>query len=336
MAILITGGAGYIGSHACLEFVRVGLDVVVVDNLSNSFEEAIRRVEALAGATIPFHRVDIRDREGLEAVFRSAEIEAVMHFAGLKAVGESVAQPLRYYDNNVTGTVVLLEVMRQFGVRTMVFSSSATVYGDPKTVPVREHFPLSATNPYGRSKLFIEDMLRDLHRAEPGWDMALLRYFNPSGADASGRIGEDPNGIPNNLVPYVAQVAVGKLDEVPVHGGDYPTRDGTGIRDYIHVTDLVIGHLMALEKLQTHPGLVTYNLGTGRGCSVLEVLAAFGRACGKPINHRIGPRRPGDAAESWSDPSLAKAELGWVATRGLDEMCADVWRWQSANPRGYQ
>ena len=336
MAIMITGGAGYIGSHACLELIRAGLDVVVVDNLSNSSEMAVRRVEALAGTTIPFHRVDIRDRGGLESVFRSARIDSVMHFAGLKAVGESVAQPLRYYDNNITGTIVLLELMRQFEIRTLVFSSSATVYGDPKSVPVREHFPLSATNPYGRSKLFIEDMLRDLGRAEPGWDIALLRYFNPSGADPSGQIGEDPNGIPNNLVPYIAQVAVGKLVQLTVHGGDYPTRDGTGIRDYIHVTDLVIGHLKALEKLRSHPGLVTYNLGTGQGSSVLEVIAAFGRASGKPIKYQIGPRRPGDAAESWADPSLAKTELGWVATRGLDEMCADVWRWQSGNPRGYE
>jgi UDP-glucose 4-epimerase len=336
MAILITGGAGYIGSHACLELLRTGHEVVVVDNLSNSFQESLARVEALAGGVIPFHRVDIRDRRGLEGVFRSAKIDSVMHFAGLKAVGESVAQPLRYYDNNITGTIVLLEVMRQFEVRTLVFSSSATVYGDPTSVPVREGFPLSATNPYGRSKLFIEDMLRDLHRAEPGWNIALLRYFNPSGADVSGRIGEDPSGIPNNLVPYVAQVAVGKLAEVPIHGGDYPTRDGTGIRDYIHVTDLVIGHLQALEKLKSRPGLVTYNLGTGRGSSVLDVIRAFERASGKPIKYRIGPRRPGDAAESWADPSLAKAELGWVATRGLDEMVADVWRWQEGNPRGFQ
>lgn len=335
MAILITGGAGYIGSHACLEMVRAGLSPVVVDNLSNSHEEAMTRVEALAGAKIPFYRVDIRDRAGLERVFATHAIDAVMHFAALKAVGESVAQPLRYYDNNITGTLVLLEVMRQAKVKTMVFSSSATVYGDPATVPVLEHFPLAATNPYGRSKLFIEDMLRDLVRAESGWNIALLRYFNPSGADRSGRIGEDPNGIPNNLVPYIAQVAVGKLASLPVHGGDYPTRDGTGIRDYIHVTDLVIGHLLALKKLASRPGLVTYNLGTGRGSSVLEVIAAFERASGRPIHHQIGPRRPGDAAESWADPSLARAELGWVATRTLDDMCADVWRWQSGNPNGY-
>jgi UDP-glucose 4-epimerase len=336
MSILITGGAGYIGSHACLELLRAGSDVVVVDNLSNSSETAVRRVEELSGRALPFHRIDIRDRAGMESVFRTGAIDSVMHFAGLKAVGESVAQPLRYYDNNITGTIVLLELMRQFEVRTLVFSSSATVYGDPRRVPVQEHFPLSATNPYGRSKLFIEDMLRDLHRAEPGWDMALLRYFNPSGADLSGRIGEDPNGIPNNLVPYIAQVAVGKLSQLTVHGGDYPTRDGTGIRDYIHVTDLVIGHLKALEKLRSHPGLVTYNLGTGRGSSVLEVIKSFEYASGRPIAYRLGPRRPGDAAESWADPTLAQKELGWVATRGLDDMCADVWRWQEANPRGYR
>jgi UDP-glucose 4-epimerase len=335
MAILITGGAGYIGTHACLELIRAGHEIVVIDNLSNSHETAIERVEELAGRRIAFTRGDIRDRAALERVFREYEIEAVMHFAGLKAVGESVGQPLRYYDNNINGTVVLLEVMRAHGVKTMVFSSSATVYGDPKSVPVKEDSPLSATNPYGRSKLFIEDMLRDLIRAEPDWRLALLRYFNPTGADTSGRIGEDPNGIPNNLVPYIAQVAVGKLEELPVYGSDYPTRDGTGVRDYIHVTDLVIGHLRALEKLKSGPGLVTYNLGTGRGSTVLEVIAAFERASGRKIRYRIAPRRPGDAAEAWADPSLARTELGWVTTRDLNQMCEDVWRWQSRNPAGY-
>ncbi|MFN0181827.1 MAG: UDP-glucose 4-epimerase GalE [Gemmatimonadales bacterium] len=335
MAILITGGTGYIGSHACLELIRAGREIVAIDNLSNSHRASLERVEKMVGQKIPFHQVDIRDRAGLEGVFRSTPIESVIHFAGLKAVGESVGQPLRYYDNNINGTLVLLETMRQFGVRTMVFSSSATVYGDPKTVPVREEFPLSATNPYGRSKLFIEDMLRDLARAEPNWDIAVLRYFNPTGADVSGLIGEDPNGIPNNLVPYIAQVAVGTLDQVSVYGGDYPTRDGTGVRDYIHVTDLVAGHLKALDKLAGHPGLVTYNLGTGRGYTVLEMLAAFGRAVGRPIRHRIEPRRPGDAAESWADPTRAKTELGWVAERDLDVMCADVWRWQKKNPGGF-
>jgi len=335
MAILITGGAGYIGSHAVLELLRGGFDVVVVDNLSNSHEAAIHRVAELAGKPVPFHKVDIRDREALDRVFGTAPIEAVMHFAGLKAVGESVGQPLRYYDNNIFGTIVLLEVMKKHGVRTLVFSSSATVYGDPASVPITEDFPLSAVNPYGRSKLFIEDMLRDLCRAEPEWQIALLRYFNPSGADPSGRIGEDPNGIPNNLVPYIAQVAVGRLPELAVYGSDYPTRDGTGVRDYIHVVDLVLGHIKALEKLATRPGLVTYNLGTGRGYSVLEMVEAFGRAAGRPIKHRLAPRRPGDAAECWSDASRAERELGWRATRGLDEMCRDVWRWQSNNPKGY-
>ncbi len=335
MAILITGGAGYIGSHAALELLRRGFDVVVVDNLSNSHEAAIDRVAELAVRPVPFHRVDIRDRAALDQVFRTAPIDAVMHFAGLKAVGESVGQPLRYYDNNISGTIVLLEVMKQHGVRTLVFSSSATVYGDPASVPITEDFPLSAVNPYGRSKLFIEEMLRDLCRAEPEWRVALLRYFNPSGADPSGRIGEDPNGIPNNLVPFIAQVAVGRLPEVAVFGTDYPTRDGTGVRDYIHVVDLVVGHIKALEKLAVGPGLVSYNLGTGRGYSVLEMIEAFGRAAGKSIRYRLAPRRPGDAAECWSDASRAERELGWRATHGLDDMCRDVWRWQSNNPNGY-
>jgi UDP-glucose 4-epimerase len=305
--------------------------------LSNSHVEALDRVQTLAGKSLAFSKTDIRDRPGLEEVFGRHTIDAVMHFAGLKAVGESVAQPLKYYDNNIIGTVALLETMRKHRCGTMVFSSSATVYGDPTSVPIREDFPLSAVNPYGRSKLFIEEMLRDLVRAEPGqWDVAILRYFNPSGADPSGQIGEDPNGIPNNLVPYIAQVAIGKLAEITVHGNDYPTRDGTGVRDYIHVVDLVLGHLKALEKLATHPGLVTYNLGTGRGNSVLEVIEAFSRASGRHIPFRIGPRRPGDAAEAWSDPTLAKQELGWVARRGLDAMCADVWAWQQKNPSGYR
>ena len=335
MAILITGGAGYIGSHTCLELLRAGRDVVVVDNLSNSHQASLTRVAELAGKPIPFHRVDIRDREGMGRVFRSASIESVIHFAGLKAVGESVAKPLHYYDNNISGTVVLLETMREAGVKDLVFSSSATVYGDPTSVPIREDFPLSAVNPYGRSKLFIEEMLRDLVRAEPEWQIAVLRYFNPSGADPSGRIGEDPNGVPNNLVPYIAQVAVGKLAELQIFGSDYPTRDGTGVRDYIHVTDLAIGHLRALDKLAARPGLVTYNLGTGRGYSVKEMVDAFARAAGRPIRYTMAPRRPGDAAECWADPTLARKELQWEATRTLDDMCRDVWRWQSANPNGF-
>jgi UDP-glucose 4-epimerase len=336
MRILVTGGAGYIGSHTCVELLQAGYDVVVVDNLSNSKEEALRRVDAIAGKRVEFHKVDLLDEAGLEAVFDRGPVEAVVHFAGLKAVGESVAQPLRYYHNNVTGTLVLLKVMAAHGVKDIVFSSSCTVYGDPHKVPITEDFPLSTTNPYGHTKLIIEDILRDVQAADPSWNAALLRYFNPVGAHASGRIGEDPNGIPNNLVPYIAQVTVGRLGKLSVFGGDYPTPDGTGVRDYIHVVDLAIGHLKALEKLRQKPGVVTYNLGTGQGCSVLEVLAAFERASGRAIPYQIVRRRPGDVALTYADPSKANRELGWRAVRGLDEMCADVWRWQSNNPNGYE
>jgi UDP-glucose 4-epimerase len=336
MRILVTGGAGYIGSHTCVELLQAGYDVVVVDNLSNSKEEALRRVDAIAGKRVEFHKVDLLDEAGLEAVFDRGPVEAVVHFAGLKAVGESVAQPLRYYHNNVTGTLVLLKVMAAHGVKDIVFSSSCTVYGDPHKVPITEDFPLSTTNPYGHTKLIIEDILRDVQAADPSWNAALLRYFNPVGAHASGRIGEDPNGIPNNLVPYIAQVAVGRLGKLSVFGGDYPTPDGTGVRDYIHVVDLAIGHLKALQKLRQKPGVVTYNLGTGQGCSVLEVLAAFERASGRAIPYQIVRRRPGDVALTYADPSKANRELGWRAVRGLDEMCADVWRWQSNNPNGYE
>ncbi len=335
MKILTTGGAGYIGSHTCLELLQAGHEVVAVDNLSNSKVESLKRVQEIAGRPLSFYRVDLLDRTALASVFRSHEIEAVLHFAGLKAVGESVRIPLRYYHNNITGTVILCEVMKEFGVKTVVFSSSATVYGNPPTVPITEDFPVSPTNPYGRTKLIIEEILRDLQAADSGWRIALLRYFNPVGAHESGRIGEDPNGIPNNLFPYIAQVAVGKLKELEVFGNDYPTPDGTGVRDYIHVVDLARGHLRALEKIGTGPGLVTYNLGTGRGYSVLEAIAAFSQACGKPIPHRIVDRRPGDVASSYADPALARRELGWQATRGLAEMCADAWRWQSGNPAGY-
>lgn len=335
MKILTTGGAGYIGSHTCLELLQAGHEVVAVDNLSNSKAESLRRVQEIAGRSLSFYRADLLDRTALAAVFRRHEIEAVLHFAGLKAVGESIRIPLRYYHNNITGTVTLCEVMKEFGVKTMVFSSSATVYGNPRTVPITEDFPVSPTNPYGRTKLMIEEILRDLQAADSGWRIALLRYFNPVGAHESGRIGEDPTGIPNNLFPYVAQVAVGKLKELEVFGNDYPTPDGTGIRDYIHVVDLARGHLRALENLRTGPGLVTYNLGTGRGYSVLEAIAAFSKACGKPIPHRIVGRRPGDVPSSYADPTLARRELGWKATRGLTEMCADAWRWQSGNPAGY-
>jgi len=339
MRILVTGGAGYIGSHTCVELLNAGYEVVIVDNLSNSKLEAVRRLEAIAGKPVEFHQVDLLDEPALDAVFRRGPVEAVIHFAGFKAVGESVAQPLRYYHNNVTGTLVLLKVMGDHGVKDLVFSSSCTVYGDPHTVPVTEDFPLSATNPYGRTKLLIEDILRDLCAADPTWNVILLRYFNPVGAHSSGRIGEDPNGIPNNLVPYIAQVAVGRLQKLSVFGGDYPTHDGTGVRDYIHVVDLALGHLHALhalEALSRQPGIATYNLGTGQGYSVLDVVNAFQRACGREIPYQIVARRPGDIAITYADPTKAVRELGWRAERGLDEMCADVWRWQSGNPNGYE
>lgn len=335
MKILTTGGAGYIGSHTCLELLQTGYDLVVVDNLSNSKMESLKRVQRIAGRSLCFYRVDLLDKAALASVFRSHEIDAVIHFAGLKAVGESTQIPLRYYHNNITGTLILCEVMKEFGVQMIVFSSSATVYGNPQKVPITEDFPLSATNPYGRTKLVIEEILRDVQAAEFGWQIGLLRYFNPVGAHKSGYIGEDPNGIPNNLFPYIAQVAVGKLKELAVYGKDYPTPDGTGVRDYIHVVDLARGHLRALEKLRTKPGLVIYNLGTGRGYSVLEVVSAFSKACGKPIPYKIVGRRPGDVASSYADPSLAHRELGWVATKSLAEMCADAWRWQTTNPSGY-
>jgi UDP-glucose 4-epimerase len=335
MKILVTGGAGYIGSHTCVEMLQAGYELVVVDNLCNSKEESLKRVQAITGKTLHFYKVDLLDQEALDSIFAQESVQAVVHFAGLKAVGESVGIPLRYFHNNVTGTLILLETMKKHGVRDLVFSSSATVYGDPQKVPVLEDFPLSATNPYGRSKLMIEDILRDLYRAEPEWNLGILRYFNPVGAHPSGRIGEDPNGIPNNLMPYVAQVAIGRHPFVRVWGNDYPTPDGTGVRDYIHVVDLAMGHIKALEKLEKKPGLVTYNLGTGQGYSVMEVIAAFEKACGKPIPYKIFPRRPGDAAICYADPGKANHEMGWYARRGIDEMCADMWRWQSQNPHGY-
>ncbi|RMG38756.1 MAG: UDP-glucose 4-epimerase GalE [Gammaproteobacteria bacterium] len=334
--VLVTGGAGYIGSHTCLELLEAGYEVVVVDNLSNSSPEAIRRVEALSGRPVTFVEADVRDRSALAALFDAHPVDAVIHFAGLKAVGESVEKPLAYYDNNVGGTVALLETMADKGIKRIVFSSSATVYGDPASLPIREDFPLSATNPYGRSKLFIEEILRDLHRADPAWDIAILRYFNPVGAHPSGRIGEDPAGIPNNLMPYIAQVAVGTLAELSVFGDDYPTPDGTGVRDYIHVVDLARGHLAALARLQERPGCVTYNLGTGSGYSVLEMVKAFERASGRKVPYRIVGRRPGDIAACYADPTLAREELGWQAEYGLQQMCEDAWRWQEANPGGYE
>ncbi len=335
MRVLVTGGAGYIGSHTCVELLQAGHEVVVVDNLCNSKEESLRRVQAIAGRGLVFVEADLRDGEALNALFATHPVEAVIHFAGLKAVGESVQMPLQYYDNNICGTLSLCRAMADAGVRDIVFSSSATVYGDPASVPIREHFPLCATNPYGRSKLFIEEILRDLNRADPAWNVVLLRYFNPVGAHPSGLIGEDPNGIPNNLMPYVAQVAVGKLERLRVFGNDYPTPDGTGVRDYIHVVDLARGHLAALDKLRENPGAVVYNLGTGRGYSVLEMVAAFERASGRAVPYEIVARRPGDIATCYADPAEALAQLHWRAELGIDAMVRDAWRWQSENPEGF-
>ncbi len=335
MKILVTGGAGYIASHTDLELLGAGYDVVVVDNLSNSSIEAIKRVEKLAGKNVSFYENDILDKEALERIFERENIEAVIHFAGLKAVGESCKIPLKYFQNNVTGTINLLEVMEKYEVKNLVFSSSATVYGDPKTVPITEEFPLSVTNPYGRTKLMIEDILRDLYAADNSWNIAILRYFNPIGAHESGNIGEDPNGIPNNLVPYIAKVASGALDKINVFGNDYDTPDGTGVRDYIHVVDLSLGHIKAIEKLVTKPGLVTYNLGTGRGYSVLEIIRNYEKACNKKLTYTIAKRRSGDIATSYADPSKAQKELGWKAQRGIEQMCKDSYNWQSKNPNGY-
>jgi UDP-glucose 4-epimerase len=328
MKILVTGGLGYIGSHTCVELIKAGHQPVALDNLSNAKPDVAGRVQKITGQPLPFIEADIRDSAAMDAAFASDKFDAVIHFAGLKAVGESVAQPLRYYDNNVNGTLVLLEAMTRAGVKTLVFSSSATVYGDPHTVPIKEDFPLSATNPYGRSKLHIEEMLRDLFKSDNTWRIALLRYFNPVGAHESGLIGESPNGIPNNLMPYITQVAVGQRPSLSVYGGDYPTADGTGVRDYIHVVDLSDGHVKTLDKLATGSGLLTYNLGTGNGNSVLEMVKAFEEASGKKVPYQIAPRRPGDIAACYADPALAEGELGWKATRGVAQMCADSWRWQ--------
>lgn len=335
MKILITGGAGYIGSHACIEFMAAGYAPVVVDNFSNSHPEALRRVAEIAGRPVTLIEGDVRDAALLSSVFEAHEIRAVVHFSGLKAVGESVAKPLAYYDNNVSGSLVLFETMAKFNVKTLVFSSSATVYGDPHTVPIHEHFPLSATNPYGCSKLMIEEMLRDLCRADPAWRVTMLRYFNPVGAHASGRIGEDPGDIPNNLMPYISQVAVGRRSELQVFGNDYPTPDGTGVRDYVHVVDLAQAHVAALRALASCAGLLTVNIGTGRGYSVLEMIEAFSRESGKKIPYLIGARRPGDIATCYADPSLAAETLGWCATRDINAMCRDAWNWQVQNPKGY-
>lgn len=337
MAILVTGGAGYIGSHTCLELLNAGYEVVVVDNLCNSSEEAVKRVEKIAGKPVKFYQADILDREALEKIFSSEKIDSVIHFAGLKAVGESVAKPLEYYHNNISGTLILCDVMRNHGVKNIIFSSSATVYGDPAFVPITEECPKGKiTNPYGQTKGMLEQILTDFHVADPEWNVVLLRYFNPIGAHESGLIGEDPKGIPNNLVPYIAQVAVGKLECLGVFGDDYPTHDGTGVRDYIHVVDLAVGHVKALKKIEEKAGVCIYNLGTGKGYSVLDVVKAYEKACGKKIKYEIKPRRPGDIATCYSDATKAKEELGWTAKRGIDEMCADSWKWQSMNPDGYR
>ena len=335
--ILVTGGAGYIGSHVVLALLEAGRDVLVLDNLCNSSAESLRRVEGLCGRSPKFVEGDIRDRALLDRLFAEHAIEAVMHFAGLKAVGESVQQPLRYYENNVAGSVTLCQAMAAAGVFRLVFSSSATVYGEPSQMPIREDFPTGTpTNPYGRSKLMVEEVLRDLSLSEPRWSIALLRYFNPVGAHPSGQIGEDPQGIPNNLLPYVSQVAVGKLKELAVFGDDYPTVDGTGVRDYIHVMDLADGHLKALDALAHRGGVNVWNLGAGTGYSVLQMVRAFEHASGRAVAYRVAPRRAGDIAECWADPALAERELGWKAQRGLEEMMVDTWRWQSNNPQGYQ
>ena len=337
MKILVTGGAGYIGSHTCVELLEAGYDVVVVDNLYNASEKSLERVKEITGKEVTFYQADIRDKEALDQIFdKEKDVKAVIHFAGLKAVGESVAKPMEYYENNIAGTLNLCDVMRNHGVKNIIFSSSATVYGDPAFVPITEECPKgTCTNPYGWTKWMLEQILMDIQKADPQWNVILLRYFNPIGAHKSGKIGEDPKGIPNNLLPYVAQVAIGKLKCLGVFGDDYDTPDGTGVRDYIHVVDLAVGHVKAVKKLADKEGVSIYNLGTGHGYSVLEVVKAFEKACGHPINYEIKPRRAGDIATCYCDPAKAKAELGWEAAYGIEEMCADSWRWQSQNPDGY-
>ncbi len=336
MSILVTGGAGFIGSHTCIDLLESNYEIIVLDNFSNSSPEALDRVRTLSNRNFKIYDVDLLDRENVDQVFKENDIEAVIHFAGLKAVGESVQIPLHYYHNNITGTVILTHIMQKYGVYNLVFSSSATVYGIPDTVPITEDMPLSATNPYGRTKLMIEQILSDLYVSNNKWSIALLRYFNPIGAHESGLIGEDPNGIPNNLMPYITQVAVGKLNEVNVFGSDYSTPDGTGVRDYIHVVDLARGHLKALEKVKSSSGIEAYNLGTGKGYSVLEVIHAFENASGQKISYKIVERRAGDITECYADPTKAERELGWKAEKGIEEMCRDSWNWQSKNPEGYK
>ncbi len=336
MAVLVTGGAGYIGSHTCVELLESGYEVVVMDNLYNSNEKALERVEQITGKKVKFYNVDMLDKEAVNGIFENEEIDSVIHFAGYKAVGESVRKPLEYYHNNITGTLNLCDVMRSHGVKKIIFSSSATVYGDPAFVPITEDCPRGQiTNPYGQTKAMLEQILTDLHVSDPEWSVVLLRYFNPIGAHKAGIIGEDPKGIPNNLVPYIAQVAVGKLEKLGVFGNDYDTPDGTGVRDYIHVVDLAKGHVKAMKKFDDEPQVRIYNLGTGKGYSVLQVLHAFEKACGKTLPYEIKPRRAGDIAQCYADSSKAKAELGWEAENGIEEMCADSWRWQSMNPNGY-
>ncbi|MCP4719930.1 MAG: UDP-glucose 4-epimerase GalE [Desulfobacteraceae bacterium] len=336
MKILVTGGAGYIGSHTCIELLKKNYDVVVLDNFSNSCEESLNRVQKITGKRLFFYRLDLLESTSLHQVFEDHKIDAVIHFAGLKAVGESTTIPLKYYQNNLTGTLNLLSVMEKFNVKSLVFSSSATVYGDPATLPIKEEFPLSVTNPYGRTKLMIEEILKDLYQSDKEWNLALLRYFNPVGAHESGEIGEDPQGLPNNLMPYISQVAVGLLPRLSVFGGDYDTPDGTGVRDYIHVTDLALGHVRTLPKLADNPGVVIYNLGTGNGFSVLEMIKGVEKASGKQISYEITDRRPGDIAACFADASKAKKELGWEATKSLEDMCNDAWNWQKKNPMGYR
>ena len=335
MKILVTGGAGYIGSHTCVELLNKGYEIVVLDNLDNSCEKSLDVVKKLTGKDFKFYKVDLLDYEATNKVFEENKIDSVIHFAGLKAVGESVSIPIRYYHNNITGTLNLLDIMQKHDVYNIVFSSSATVYGTPKTVPITEDFPLSTTNPYGSTKLMIENILKDVYMSNNKWSITLLRYFNPIGANKSGEMGEDPKGIPNNLLPYISQVAVGKLEYLHVFGNDYDTKDGTGVRDYIHVVDLALGHIKSIEKKTDKPGVHIYNLGTGNGYSVLEMVAAFEKASGKEVPYKIEARRPGDIAECYANPEKAKNELDWVATRGIDEMCEDSWRWQSTHPNGF-
>jgi len=336
MKILVTGGAGYIGSHTCVQLLEAGYEIDVIDNLHNSCEVSLERVKQITGKDFNFFKIDLLDYDAIDEVFAKGAYDAVIHFAGLKAVGESVEIPLAYYHNNITGTIHLCQAMQKYNCKKLVFSSSATVYGDPHTVPIKEDFPLSATNPYGRTKLTIEYILKDLYKSDNEWDIVILRYFNPVGAHKSGLIGEDPNGIPNNLVPFISQVAVGKLKELSIYGNDYDTPDGSGVRDYIHVVDLANGHLKAIEKVAKKSGIAIYNLGTGRGYSVFDMVKAFSEACGKQIPYKIVDRRPGDIGMCYADPTKAKEELGFIATHSLKEMCEDTWRWQEANPNGYK